>query len=103
MFSGVANHVFSSGNPMDESEFGGCQENSSVYIVPSVKFGGGGGLWCGVVLESFMLPTFQEQFGDSPFLFHHDCAPVHKLLNLVESVPRRFEGVIAVKGGQTSD
>jgi len=25
-----------------------------------------------------MLPTFWKQFGDGPFLFQHDCAPVHK-------------------------
>ena len=25
-----------------------------------------------------MLPTLWEQFGDGPFLFQHDCAPVHK-------------------------
>ena len=115
------------------------------------------------------LPTLWEQFGDGPFLFQHDCAPVHKarsittwmrefgvdeldwpgqspdlnpiehlwdelerrlrarpsrptsvcdltnalleewskiliktLLNLVESLPRRVEAVIAAKGGPTS-
>lgn len=25
-----------------------------------------------------MLPTLWEQFGDGPFLFQRDCAPVHK-------------------------
>ena len=30
------------------------------------------------VLDSSMLPTLWEQFGDGPFLFQHDCAPVHK-------------------------
>ncbi|KAK3511800.1 hypothetical protein QTP70_023175 [Hemibagrus guttatus] len=30
------------------------------------------------ILENFMLPTLWEQFGDDPFLFQHDCAPVHK-------------------------
>ena len=25
-----------------------------------------------------MLPTLWEQFGDGPFLFQHDCAPVRK-------------------------
>jgi len=60
-----------------------------------------GGLWCGVVVQElglalsssernsecfsiardfgqFMLPTLWKQFGDGPFLFQHDCAPVHK-------------------------
>ncbi len=117
----------------------------------------------------FHAPTLWEQFGDGPFLFQHDCAPVHKarsikiwmsefgveeldwpaqspdlnsiehlwdelerrlrarpyrptsvsdltnalleewskipiktLLNLVESLPRRVEAVIAAKGGPTS-
>ena len=120
------------------------------------------------ILDNFMLPTLWEQFGDGPFLFQHDCAPVHKarsiktwmsefgveeldwpaqspdlnpiehlwdelerrlrarpsrptsvpdltnarleewskipintLLNLVESLPRRVEAVIAAKGGPT--
>ena len=26
----------------------------------------------------FHAPTLWEQFGDVPFLFQHDCAPVHK-------------------------
>lgn len=30
------------------------------------------------ILDNFMLPTLWEQFGDGPFLFQHDCAPVHK-------------------------
>ena len=29
-------------------------------------------------LDNFMLPTLWEQFGDGPFLFQHDWAPVHK-------------------------
>ena len=29
------------------------------------------------MLENSMLPTW-EQFEDGPFLFQHDCAPVHK-------------------------
>ena len=44
VFSGVTNHTSLSGNPMDESGFGGCKENGSLpdCIEPSVKFGGGG-------------------------------------------------------------
>ena len=118
-------------------------------------------------LDNSMLPTLWAQFGDGPFLFQHDCAPVHKarsiktwmrefgvdeldwpaqssdlnpiehlwgelerrlsarpsrptsvcanalleewsknpintLLNLVESLPRRVEAVVAAKGGLTS-
>ncbi|KAK3522396.1 hypothetical protein QTP86_009540 [Hemibagrus guttatus] len=30
------------------------------------------------ILDNFMLPTLWEQFGDDPFLFQHDCMPVHK-------------------------
>uniref|UniRef100_A0AAR2JT42 DC-STAMP domain containing 1 n=1 Tax=Pygocentrus nattereri TaxID=42514 RepID=A0AAR2JT42_PYGNA len=30
------------------------------------------------ILDNFILPTLWEQFGDGPFLFQHDCAPVHK-------------------------
>ena len=30
------------------------------------------------ILDNFMLPTLWEQFGDGPFLFQHDCAPVYK-------------------------
>jgi hypothetical protein len=44
-FSGLMNHASPSGSPMDESGFGGCQENClPTYIVPTVKFGGGGGI-----------------------------------------------------------
>ncbi|KAL0187606.1 hypothetical protein M9458_014705, partial [Cirrhinus mrigala] len=30
------------------------------------------------VLDNSMLPTLWEQFGAGPFIFQHDCAPVHK-------------------------
>uniref|UniRef100_A0A3P8SGA8 Tc1-like transposase DDE domain-containing protein n=1 Tax=Amphiprion percula TaxID=161767 RepID=A0A3P8SGA8_AMPPE len=121
------------------------------------------------ILDNSILPTLWEQFGAGPFLFQHDCAPVHKarsiktwmtesgvdeldwpaqspdlnpiehlwdelerrlrarpsgptsvcdltnalleewskipintLLNLVDSLPRRVEAVIAAKGGPKS-
>ena len=43
MFSGVTNCGFPSGNLMEESGFGGCQERGTCLTdtVPSVKFGGG--------------------------------------------------------------
>ena len=94
--------VSPSGNLMDMSGFGSCQENGScltalcqVYSLVE------GGLWCGVVLQElawplsssernsecfsilrdvgqFHAPTLWEQFGHGPFLFQHDCAPVCK-------------------------
>ena len=30
------------------------------------------------IFDNFMLPTLWKQFGDGPFLFQHDCTPVHK-------------------------
>ena len=34
------------------------------------------------MLDNSMLPTLWEQFGDGPFLFQHDCAPVHKATSI---------------------
>lgn len=30
------------------------------------------------ILDNLMLSILGEQFGESPFLFEHDCAPVRK-------------------------
>ncbi|KAK3561580.1 hypothetical protein QTP86_010694 [Hemibagrus guttatus] len=38
-------------------------------------------------LDNFMLPTLWEQFGDDPFLFQHDCTPVHKTSVVVYRCP----------------
>ncbi|KAI4894671.1 hypothetical protein NFI96_015582 [Prochilodus magdalenae] len=62
--------------------------------VPNVKFGGGGIMVLGVVFRSWAPPLpvrgtlnasadqemlhFVGQFGDGPFLFHHDRTPVHR-------------------------
>ena len=85
---------------MDESGFGGCQEDITC-LTARVKFGGGGimmwGCFSGTglgplvpvegtlngsayqeMLDNFMLPALWQQFGDGPFLFQHDSAPVHK-------------------------
>jgi len=72
-------------------------------IVPSVKFGGEGCFFSGVglgplvpvkgtlnalayqdILDNFILPTLWEQFGDGPFLFQHDYAPVHKARSIMD-------------------
>jgi len=42
--TGVTNHTSLSGNPMDKSELGGCQDNGTCL---TVKFGGGGIMGCG--------------------------------------------------------
>ena len=30
------------------------------------------------ILDDSVLPTLWQQFGEGPFLFHHDNVPVHK-------------------------
>ena len=30
------------------------------------------------ILDDSVFPTLREQFGEAPFLFQHDNAPVHK-------------------------
>ena len=34
------------------------------------------------ILDYFVLPTLWQQFGEGPFLFQHDNAPVHKARSL---------------------
>ena len=34
------------------------------------------------ILDHSVLPTLWQQFGESPFLFQHDYAPVHKVRSI---------------------
>ncbi|XP_041640964.1 growth hormone-regulated TBC protein 1-A isoform X2 [Cheilinus undulatus] len=79
--------------------FGGCQENIPDCLVPTVKFRRDNNMrlffrvWAWPLisrerqtyalayqdfLDNAMLPTLWQQFEEGPFLFQHDCNPVHK-------------------------
>ncbi|KAK1788059.1 hypothetical protein P4O66_016534, partial [Electrophorus voltai] len=78
VFSGLINHTSPFGNPVDKSGFCGCQENGAGLSPLLPVKGTFNALAYHEILDNFMLPTLWEQFGDGPFLFQHDCAPVHK-------------------------
>ncbi|KAI4902504.1 hypothetical protein NFI96_013130 [Prochilodus magdalenae] len=91
VFSEVTNHDSPSGNLMDKSGFGGCQENGTcltalcrVILVWGCRSGVGLGPLVPVrgtlnasadqeIPDNFMLPTLWEQFGNGHFLFQQDC------------------------------
>ena len=100
MFCGVTNHASLFGSQMAESGFGGCWENVTC-LTALFEFCGGGimvwGCFSGFglgplspvkgnlngsahqyILDNAMLPTMWQEFGEGPFLYQHDCAPVHK-------------------------
>jgi len=92
------NHASPSGNLMDKSGYGGCQENGTyLTALCKCKVWWRGDYGVGLFFRSWALPlsssernsecfsiprdvalTLWKQFGDGPFLFQHDCAPVHK-------------------------
>ena len=37
------------------------------------------------ILDDSVLPTLWQQFGEGPFLFQHDNAPVHKVRSMQKS------------------
>ena len=36
------------------------------------------------ILEAYVLPTLWQQFGEGPFLFQHDHAPMHKARSMLK-------------------